>query len=149
MKILALDLGDKWVGSAIADPLGITCRPLKTVTLDELENFLQKILVQEEISTVVVGYPKTLSSGGESEQTKKIRELKEELEQKFAQITISGLKTPVTWILWDERLSSKRAETLKRESKGSHQDKKLKSHSIAAAFILQSYLDYKAFHKNS
>lgn len=137
MKILSLDLGDVWVGSAISDALGISCRPLQTVKLEELEQFLAKIFLQEPISTVVVGYPKTLGSGGESDQTKKIVQQKEVLEQKF---------NSVEWVLWDERLSSKRAEEARR---GHVKDKKEKQlgHSIAASFILQTYLDHLAFNR--
>ncbi|MFH0898279.1 MAG: Holliday junction resolvase RuvX [bacterium] len=135
MKLLALDLGDKWIGSAIADPLGITCKPYKTIELEELEHFLNQTIKQEDISTIIVGYPQTFACK-ESEQTKKIVTLKETLEKKFSN---------VTWILWDERLSSKHAEQLKRTK--STDDKK-KSHSIAAAFILQSYLDQQAASRN-
>lgn len=141
MKILALDLGDKWVGSAIADPLGISCKPYKSVPLEELITFLTMTLKAEGIATVVVGYPKTVSTGGESEQTKRIVAMKEELEERFN--TKAGFS--VTWILWDERLSSKRANTLTGSART--KEEKLKSHSIAAAFILQSYLDYKAFNQ--
>lgn len=132
MKILALDPGDVWVGTALADPLGITCKPYKTTTLEELETFLQETIEKESVSKIVVGYPKTLS-GNESDQTKKIMALKEDLEQKFSN---------VTWILWDERLSSKRAENLKQTRT---KEEKIKSHSVAAAFILQSYLDHQSF----
>ncbi len=141
MKILALDLGDKWVGSAISDGLGITCKPYQTVKRNKLETFLDKTLPEENINKVVVGYPKTLG-GNESIQTKKIVSEKKELEARFH----TANYTPVEWILWDERLSSKRAEISLGKK---YKDKKGKqeSHSIAAAFILQTYLDYISFNK--
>ena len=134
MKILALDLGDKWVGSAISDALGITCRPYQTIEIKQLIPFLEKTISEENIEKIIVGYPKTIS-GTESLQTQKTVKVKEELEKKFP-----GIK----WILWDERLSSKRAEEIMRRSK----KEKLNEHSIAAAFILQSYLDSIALHQN-
>jgi putative Holliday junction resolvase len=138
MKILALDLGDRWVGSAISDGLGISCKPYQTVELTEVEAFLQKVLMQENISTVIVGYPKTFS-GGASEQTMKIEKSKNDLEKKFGEIN----NKKVTWLLWDERLSSKRATDVLKGS--TSPEAKKKNHSIAAAFILQSYLDFQAF----
>ena len=134
MKILALDLGDKWVGTALSDPLKISCKPYETVMLEDLYPFLEKILDTQPISAVVVGYPKTVSGGTESDQTRKTVTLKEELAAKFPDIN---------WILWDERLSSKRADQLKHAIT---KEEKIKSHSVAAAFILQGYLDYLAFH---
>ncbi|QQR48873.1 Holliday junction resolvase RuvX [bacterium] len=134
MKILGLDLGDRWVGSAIADPLGISCRPYETVELENLVSFLTRVIPGQDISVVVVGYPKTMSAGTESDQTRKTVKLKEELEQQFGN---------VQWILWDERLSSKRADILK--GTGKTPEEKRRQHSVAASFILQSYLDYKAF----
>ena len=129
MKILALDIGDVWTGTAICDPLGIIARPYKTVKSKELERFLTEIIDSERIKKVVVGYPKTMR-GTESEQTKKIRGVKEGLEKKFDM---------VVWELWDERLSSKRAGQLKKAT--TKEDKRF-SHSIAASFILDSYLTF-------
>ncbi len=138
MKVLGLDIGDVWVGSAISDSLKITCKPLKTVRSENLLAFLQDILQREEITTVVIGYPKTLR-GTISEQTKKVISLKEKLETTLS--TING-KT-ISWVLWDERLSSKRAQALHSKKKPSKEEK-LMEHSRAAAFILQSYLDHQA-----
>jgi putative holliday junction resolvase len=139
MKILALDLGDKWVGSAISDEIGITCRPYKTVKREELNSFLSQILSEENIGKVIVGHPKTLG-GTDSIQTQKIAEEKEVLEKKFGMLD----GTQIKWILWDERLSSKRAELTQGKKSYKDKDAKIESHSIAAAFILQSYLDYIA-----
>lgn len=132
MKILALDIGDRWVGTALSDILKITCKPYKTVELKDLINFLTQIFQEDEIEIVVVGYPKTFS-GTESEQTLKILKIKENLENKFKDLNIN-------FISWDERLSSKRASNIQGKSTKNKQDK-IDSHSIAAAFILQSYLD--------
>ena len=141
MKILALDLGDKWVGTAIADPLGITCRPLQTLPVDKLDDGLQAILEKEPITTIVVGYPKTVSGGTHSAQTEKILAQKDVLASKFT--TVGNRK--ITWVLWDERFSSKRAAAVQGSAKG--KEAKLRSHSIAASFILQNYLDHLALNR--
>ena len=135
MKILALDLGDKWVGTAISDPLGMFARPYRTVELKELDAFLAEVIKLENIKKIIIGYPKTMK-GTKSEQTKKVEHTKGELEKKFDM---------VPWELWDERLSSKRAEVVKKTK--TKEDKKF-SHSIAAAFILDSYLTYLQAHKS-
>ena len=141
MKILGLDLGDVWIGIAISDPLGITCKPHTTVTADELDTFLADFLAKELISKVVVGCPVTVGAGAKSEQTNKIIAHKQALEAKFPTSKAGALP----WVLWDERFSSKRAEQLQKGIPT--KEEKRRSHSVAASFILQSYLDYLAFSK--
>lgn len=136
MKLLALDLGDKWVGTALSDALGMLARPYKTITLDELFEFLRNLFTKEKIETIIIGYPITMKAT-ESHQTETIVLMKNRLEHEFPDHT---------WLLWDERLSSKRAQTLK---KAKTKEEKVKSHSIAAAFILESYLTYLHMQKSS
>lgn len=129
MKILALDIGDVWVGSAISDESGIVCRPYITVKYEELLSFLEKTISEESVGTILVGHPITMG-GTKSEQTKKVEKVFEDLKEKFSSID---------WILRDERFSSQRAADLigALDSK----EKKKKEHSVAAAFILQDYLN--------
>ena len=134
MKILALDLGDVHVGSALSDSLLFFAKPYKTINVKGLATFLQELFSHEQINTIVIGYPKTMK-GTESEQTKKIVATKELLGAQFPD---------KKWILWDERLSSKRADVLK---KATSKEEKLHSQSIAAAFILESYLSYLSITK--
>ena len=129
MKIVALDLGDQWVGVAMTDMSRILARPHTTVTLKELEPFLTTLLEDEPISIIVVGYPQTLK-GTESEQTKKIVVQKEALEKKF---------NSVEWVFWDERLSSKQAQTVGKKGDKHH------IHAKAAAVILDGYLTHLRF----
>ncbi|GAG15217.1 unnamed protein product, partial [marine sediment metagenome] len=134
MKILALDIGDQWTGTAISDPTGTFARPYKTVKTVELEQFIAQTIEKEQLQQIIIGHPKTLG-GKKSEQTKKTEELKEKLEKKFS---------VVQWKLWDERLTSKMAS---RTKKAKTKQDKLQAHSIAAAFILDSYLIYLQNHK--
>jgi putative holliday junction resolvase len=132
LKILALDIGDQWTGIAISDAIGMFARPLQTVTSTALATTLTELTTKERISTVIVGLPRTMK-GTESDQTRKVREAFEALKTTFAQWT---------WILWDERLSSKRAQSLQIEQgKRRSQETKHQEHAVAAAFILQTYLD--------
>ena len=135
MKILALDIGDRWTGMAISDPLGILPRPYDTVKTAELFTSLEKIIPKERISIIVVGLPTTMR-GTESDQTKKVLALTE---------TLKNLFPAIEWKMWDERLTSKQAATIK--STRTKEDK-LRSHAIAAAIFLSSYLEYKRFHEN-
>jgi len=132
MKILALDPGDRWIGIAISDPLGIIARPYETVDAKKLIPFLRTLFKEEQIGTVVVGYPKTLR-GTQSEQTKKTLTQAAELKQAFPDIE---------WILWDERLTSQEAQRMARQSPT--KDKKL-VHARAAAIILTAYLASLAY----
>lgn len=130
MKALGLDIGDVWVGSALSDAAGISCRPYQTVTLQELNEFLEELLSREPINTVVVGHPITVG-GTVSKQTEAIEKIFATLKERFPQ---------VAWVLRDERFSTKRAVSLIKDRK----KKKKEEHAIAAAFILQSYLDSQA-----
>lgn len=129
-KILALDLGDAWTGVALTDRDCMFARPYSTVATQDLMTFLAKILSEEQIRKIIIGHPRTMK-GGQSAQTVKIVAQKEQLAQAFPE---------QEFILWDERLSSKRAEALASNVKS--REEKLKTHARAAAFILDSYITF-------
>lgn len=129
-KILALDLGDAWVGIALTDRDCIFARPHSTVAASDLKAFLIKILSEEQIRKIIIGHPRTMK-GGHSAQTDKVVAQKDQLEQEFPD---------QEFILWDERLSSKRAEAL--ASNVPSREEKMKTHARAAAFILDSYITF-------
>ena len=129
MKVIALDLGDVWTGTAISDSLKILAKPYKTIKTTELFIFLPELFAKELIDTIVVGYPQTMK-GTESLQTKKVLEQKELIAKRFPNIKI---------ILWDERLSSKTARTIQGKKARTEAENE---HSIAAAVILQTYLQF-------
>ncbi len=129
-KIMALDLGDAWIGIAVTDITGMFARPVTTVATKDIDSVLAKLVRDEKIKTVIVGYPRTMK-GGESDQTRKIIAQKERLAQTFPE---------QEFILWDERLSSQRAQALAPKKKSP--EEKLKEHARAAAFILDSYTTF-------
>lgn len=129
-KVVGLDIGDVWTGIAISDPSGLLARPLKSIRTAELEKEIEQLVRTERIGIIVVGEPKTLR-GTISEQTQKVLDHKDKLAAQFPL---------VDWQLWDERFSSKQAQQLHRGRKPV--DKNFE-HAVAAAFILQGYLDYK------
>lgn len=135
-KFIGIDLGDAWVGIAISDFLKITAKPLKTSATKDFDHALLALLKQEPIGCIVVGLPITVSSGTDSDQTKKIRD---EATRLKALIEAEGF-LHVDLVLWDERLSSKRAAAT--SSRPQSKEEKLMQHAKAAAFILQNYLDH-------
>lgn len=132
-KIAALDIGNKWTGIALSDATLTLARPLKTVATADLKKALPEIIIQHTIDKIVIGLPRTMK-GTESEQTRITKEYATQLEQEFPTIS---------FIFWDERLSSKRAQSLQQQSHSflTKEDKQ-KEHAIAAAFILDSYLTH-------
>ena len=131
-KILALDPGDKHTGTALSDTSKSFSSPYKTVASSDIISFLENIFSQENINTVVIGYPKTLKNK-ESQQTIKVQKLSDRLKAKFPKIN---------FILWDERLSSKGAKNI---TYSKNKSDKLKIHSVAAALILETYLENLRF----
>ena len=131
MKIAALDIGDVWIGIALSDALGILAKPYKTVKSHELYEAINHLKDKEKVQTIVVGHPRTLK-GTSSEQTKKIEATYAQLKKDFPLIE---------FVLWDERLTSKQADALKRPRSP---EEKQHAHSVAAAFILRTYLEYRS-----
>ncbi len=130
-KILAIDPGDRWVGIAISDPSRLIARPLTTVQLDDLNPFLTELFAREQIKLILIGHPLT-TTGKESDQTRKVIELKNRLEASFAN---------QKFLLWNEHKTSQQAAQLQQETRRKHDPKKKEeSHALAASFILNSYL---------
>ena len=127
---MALDLGDAWTGVALTDRDCMFARPHTTVSTQDLESYLTKTLSEEQIRMIIIGHPRTMK-GGESAQTLKVVAQKEQLEKAFPE---------KEFILWDERLSSQRAQAL--ASKKDVKQEKMKEHARAAAFILDSYITF-------
>lgn len=135
MKIAALDLGDKWTGIALSDPSLIFAHPYKTVETKDIVQTIQQMINNEQLTEVVVGYAQTMK-GTHSAQTETILAQKEALEKQFPTLQ---------WHLWDERMTSQQAAKIK---KAKTKEQKLQRHAIAAAIILQMFLDFKAMQQN-
>ena len=136
VRILGLDYGSKTVGAAVSDPLGITAQMAETIVRereDKLRRTLARIeaLIEEyKIERIVLGYPKNMNNTL-GERAAKTEEFKAALERR------TGL--PV--ILWDERLTTVAAERVLMEQGVRREHRKETVDQIAAALILQGYLD--------
>lgn len=135
MKIMGLDFGKARIGIALSDIMGFLASPYSTLTrTTEKEDFeyLDKIIKEFKVETVVIGYPFEMS-GSKGETCKLVEEFAEKLKN------FSGVKI----VFVDERLSSVEAEEqLKLTIKDWKQRKKLLDQ-VSASIILQTYLDSK------
>lgn len=133
MRILALDIGDKRIGVAVSDVNQVLARGLQVIERrSQPEDFaaIARLVEEYEVERVVVGYPRSLS-GIAGEQAEKV--------ERYVTSLAKMLTVPV--ILWDERLSTVSAEKLMREAGLRGRKKRGKVDAIAAAVILQDYLD--------
>ena len=136
MRIMGLDYGSKTVGVAISDELGITAQPVVTIERKSV-NKLRKTLAQIEelmeaykVSFVVLGYPKNMNNT-EGERVQATKEFKEHIERR------TGLEVE----LWDERLTTMESERILMEAGVRRENRKMYIDKMAAAVILQSYMD--------
>ena len=139
MRIMGLDFGSKTVGVAVSDPLLITAQGIEIIRRqgeNKLRQTLQRIeaLIEEyEVTEIVLGLPKNMNDtiGDRAELS---IEFREKLERR------TGL--PVT--MWDERLTTVAADKAMMEAGIRRERRKEYVDKIAAVFILQGYLDYRA-----
>jgi len=154
MRSLGLDVGDKRTGVAISDPQGILATPLTVLIYKDEDVFIDEILKlveQYKAECIVVGLPRRLN-GELGKQAGKVTAFADKLSERAKQSNLNQLDVQ----LWDERFSTKAAERLKTEAGGkgsklrSRAKRGAKNHSfsakaevdaIAAAFILQGFLD--------
>ena len=136
MRILAIDYGERRIGVAVCDELGMTAQGVATITRKNREADLAAIadLVRRYgVERVVVGYPLRLD-GSEGIQCEKINRFIRRLEAR--------LSLPVT--RWDETLSTCEAEELLRQGGVPPEKRRGVVDRIAASIILQRYLDAQA-----
>ena len=135
-RIMGLDYGDKTVGVAISDPLGITAQGREIIRRerpDKLRKTCARIeeLIQEyEVEKIVLGLPKNMD-GSEGIRVEKTKAFKEMIERR------TGLEV----VLWDERLTTVAADRYMDEAGIKGDKRKEIVDEIAAVFILQGYLD--------
>lgn len=142
MRILGIDVGNKTVGVAVSDPLGIIATGVTTIYRVGIRKDTGKIIDyirQYECEKIVIGLPLNLD-GTDSVQTQNVREFRTMLENKLKSLG-SLSKVTVEW--QDERYSTLEAEEVLIEADMSREDRKKIIDRQAAIVILQRYLDRK------
>jgi putative Holliday junction resolvase len=132
-RILGLDMGEKRIGLAVSDPLGITAQGLEVWTRRGRQEDLDHILAiarEYEVKQIVVGLPRHMD-GRPGDAAADILKFARELGESLG----AGV-TP-----WDERLTTAAAERLLIQADVSRRRRRQVVDQVAAVLILQSYLD--------
>ncbi|MBN1480518.1 Holliday junction resolvase RuvX [candidate division KSB1 bacterium] len=132
-RILGIDYGRKRIGLAISDPSQTLAARLKTILNDIRERVIDEIktiAAEKAITAIVIGQPLHMS-GETGEMAKDIEEFIQQVEQK--------IDVPI--YMWDERLTTVSAEKLLIETGRSPSKSRREIDQLAAAFLLQNFLD--------
>jgi putative Holliday junction resolvase len=138
VKLLALDVGDRRVGVAVSDAMGLIATPLTVVQRTSKARDFEQIaqfVRGHGIGALIVGHPVN-DDGSAGPQAQRVERyataLQEALEAK-------GLTLPL--ILWDERMSTQQAEQAMIASGRRARERRERIDAVAAAVILQDDLD--------
>ena len=132
-RILALDLGSRRIGLALSDELGLTAQGLPTLhrtTKQHDFDSLGRVIAEYGVERVVVGHPLNMN-GSEGPRARQAA--------LFARTLANRCELPVA--LWDERLTTRQAQRVLRESGVGLRKRTKAIDRMAAVLILQSYMD--------
>jgi putative holliday junction resolvase len=135
IRILALDVGEKRIGLAVSDPLGITAQGLGVLHRKDLESDLARLVELARgypVQEIVVGLPRHMD-GRPGKATESILALAQALEAAL------GVKV----VTWDERLTTVEAERVLLEADLSRKRRRQVVDQLAAVLILQGYLEHR------
>jgi putative Holliday junction resolvase len=133
MRIMALDHGTRRIGVAVSDELKIFATPLEYIPADAMDKVLerlQQLIREKEVELILVGMPRNMD-GTLGQAAEKVNAFIAELQP--------VITTPIK--KWDERLTSVMANRALLEGNVRRADRKEKVDKMAAAILLQSYLD--------
>tara|TARA_B100000315_G_scaffold251112_1_gene285332 strand:+ start:3264 stop:3695 length:432 start_codon:yes stop_codon:yes gene_type:complete len=131
--MLGLDYGEKRIGVAMSDELGMMAHPVETYhrrSRAEDIDYVKKLVHTHAVKTIAVGLPKHMNGDlGTSAKrvTKFINELETELD--------------ITIVPWDERLTTVMAARILQKTTRSRAQRTKVIDQVASVLILQSYLD--------
>ena len=133
-RLIGLDLGSKRIGVSICDERQSIATPFKTINKTnnkELINELKKIIEENNIKGIVIGYPINMDGSlGSSAQS--VNDVSKNIDQNI----------DVDVCLWDERLSTVGAFNLSSQLDVNVSKREKNIDKNAAAFILQGAIDY-------
>ncbi|MFS0839816.1 Holliday junction resolvase RuvX [Paenibacillus sp. UNC499MF] len=135
MRTMGLDYGDKTIGVAVSDLLGLTAQGIEVIRRASPQHdldHLRRLIGEYEVTEIVVGLPKNMNGSIGP---------RGELCQEFAAQLTETFNLPVR--LWDERLTTVSATRTLLEADVSRKKRKQVVDKIAAVLILQGYMDSK------
>ena len=141
MRALGIDYGERRIGLALSDATGLLASPWKLMQNDanvgaaarRLADEVRRLQAEDDgLAAIVVGLPRRLN-GEPTEQTGRVRRL--------VQLLAEDVAVPIT--LQDERLTSHEADELLAEREHDWRKRKQQVDAMAAAMILQDYLDHQ------
>lgn len=134
-RILGLDVGERRIGVAISDPLGLSAQRLtvleRRTTPEDIEA-VARLVDAHHAEEVVVGLPLTMQGACGSQATRMLA---------FLEVLRPRLRCPVQTM--DERLTTAQGERALLETDTSRRRRKVLRDQVAAQLILQAYLDVK------
>ena len=133
MRILAIDHGTHRIGIAISDELKMIAQPLEFIPAEPFPDFLARLkvlLAEKEVELILVGLPRNMD-GTFGPAAQKV--------QDFVATLRSNVAVPIK--TWDERLTSVQANRILIQANVRRDKRKQKVDKMAAAILLQSYLD--------
>ena len=132
MRIMAIDYGDRRIGLAVSDPLGLLCGEAWTMQEWDMERASARIAEEAKargVDTLVLGLPKNMD-GSEGPRAEKSRA--------FRELLLRDTGLPV--ILWDERRSSIEAHAILHANGKKEKQHRRSVDAVAASLILEGYL---------
>lgn len=133
-RVLGVDLGDRRVGLALSDVMRIVATPLETITLEQPNQAVNKVLEvarREGVDALVVGLPLNMD-GSRGPRVELTDAFMEKLKKRAEDLELFA---------WDERLSSQEAERVLIQANTSRRKRRGAIDRMAAQLILQSWLD--------
>ncbi len=134
MRKMSLDLGDRRIGIAISDPLGIIANPLETYTRTSIKAdiaHIAELVKSQNVDCIILGLPINMD-GTEGERVQKSRDFGMLLSENIPDVKIDYM---------DERWTTVSAEKMLIDADVSREKRKTVIDKVAATIILQSYLD--------
>jgi putative Holliday junction resolvase len=132
-RVLCVDYGTARIGLAVSDPGGTMALPLEVVPVDGAVELVAERARELDVREIVVGLP-LRTTGEAGPEAEAARGLAKRLQD----------ATGVTVRLWDERFSSAEAERVMRAQGADARRRRGNVDKVAAAIVLQSYLDAHA-----
>ncbi len=140
MRTVGIDYGDKRIGVSFSDISGTLAGESFTINVTDPKAAFDELcnaIISRSVGEIVLGYPKHMNADI-GDRAKKSEEIAEILKERT--------KLPV--ILWDERCTTVDAHRILSETGYHGKKRRAKVDSVAAALILQNYLDFKAISRS-